>query len=108
MSETLSVSAPLWRWSQDGSPAGGWFFITIDGEDGDAIRAHSAMRRMELGKARGFGSVRVEVCIGGSHWATSVFPSKSHDGYLLPVKAAVRKAEGLAEGDTIAAQVTLA
>ena len=33
-------------------------------------------------------------------WSTSVFPSKSAS-WMLPVKASVRKAEGLAEGDPV-------
>ena len=41
----------------------------------------------------GFGSVRVEATIGGSTWRTSIFPSD--DAYILPIKKAVREAEGL-------------
>ena len=44
---------------------------------------------------RGFGSVRVEVTVGGSTWRTSLFPSKPLDTYVLPVKKAVRRAEEL-------------
>ncbi|MEL1251190.1 DUF1905 domain-containing protein [Aurantiacibacter gilvus] len=106
MSE-VTFTAELWRWSSDGSPAGGWYFVTIDGEAGEAVAAHEAMRRMELGRGRGFGSVKVRASIGTSEWATSVFPSKSQGGYLLPIKSAVRKAEGLAEGDEVSALLTL-
>lgn len=106
MSE-ISFTATLWRWSSDGSPAGGWYFLTVDGEAGKAISAHEAMRRLELGKGRGFGSVKVRATIGGNEWATSVFPSKGHAGYLLPVKAAVRKAEGLAEDDDVTVSLEL-
>ena len=44
---------------------------------------------------------RVAVTIGDTSWNTSVFPHKESGGWLLPVKAAVRKAEGLAEGDAV-------
>jgi hypothetical protein len=47
----------------------------------------------------------VHVSIGDTHWYTSVFPQKSGAEWLLPIKAAVRKAEGLAPGDS--ATVTL-
>jgi hypothetical protein len=57
------------------------------------------MRRLE-GMARGFGSLRVTARIGETSWQTSVFPSRE-TGWMLPVKAAVRKAEGLAEGDEV-------
>jgi hypothetical protein len=52
------------------------------------------------GISRGFGSLKVRVTIGDSHFATSVFPSKE-TGWMLPVKAAVRKAEGLGEGELV-------
>ena len=57
------------------------------------------MRRME-GNSRGFGSIKVVATIGGSTFKTSVFPSKE-TGWLLPVKASVRKAEGLGEEDLV-------
>ena len=98
MSETVTHTGTLWLWSgPEGS--GSWHFLTIDGPAADAIRAHEAMRRLELGSARGFGSVKVAATIGATRWTTSVFPSGSHDGYVLPVKLAVRKAEDLAAGD---------
>ncbi len=59
------------------------------------------MRRLEGGQRRGWGSIRVTATVGDSCWQTSVFPSKENGGYLLPVKAAVRKAEGLIAGDEV-------
>lgn len=104
--ESLSFSADLWVWQSTRGP-GSWHFLTVDGEAGQAIAAHEAMRRMEMGSGRGFGSVKVEAQIGETRWRTSVFPSKHHDGYLLPVKAAVRKGEKLVEGDDVEARLTL-
>lgn len=104
--ERLSVTAKLWVW-RSAESAGSWHFLTIEGDAAEAVRAHEAMRRIELGSGRGFGSVKVEARIGGSTWRTSVFPSKPHDGYLLPVKAAIRKAEGLVEGDLVDAEIAL-
>ena len=52
--------------------------------------------RLLSGPRRGFGSVRVEVSCGSSTWSTSVFPSA--DGFVLPLKAAVRRAELLEVG----------
>ncbi len=51
--------------------------------------------------AAGFGSRRVEVTVGATTWRTSVFPDNASASYLLPVKKAVRVAEGLDEGDEI-------
>ena len=103
--ERIAVTARLWVWQ--GGEAASWHFLTIDGRAGEAIAAHEAMRRLELGGSRGFGSVKVRARIGLSGWDTSVFPSKSHLGYLLPVKAAVRQAEGLAPGDEVTVELEL-
>jgi hypothetical protein len=56
---------------------------------------------------RGFGSVRVRVKIGPSRWQTSVFPSRELGGYVLPIKKAVRTAEGLRVGGTAAVTLEL-
>jgi hypothetical protein len=105
MNETVNHTSELWLWSGEGN--GSWHFLTIDGAAGEAIAAHEAMRRLELGKGRGFGSVKVVAEIGESRWTTSVFPSKPHGGYVLPVKASVRKAEGIAAGDIVRATLEL-
>ena len=48
---------------------------------------------------RGFGSVRVEARIGLSTWRTTIFPDAAQGAYVLPLKRAVREAEGIgAEG----------
>jgi hypothetical protein len=64
------------------------------------LSATALMRRLE-GMARGFGSLKVTARIGETSWQTSVFPSREA-GWMLPVKAAVRKAEGIVEGDEVA------
>ena len=100
--ETIRFSAPLWRWT--GGSSGAWFFLTIVGEPAEHITGHALMRRLELGQARGFGSVKVSARIGGTSWRTSVFPNR--DGsWILPVKAAVRRAECLGENDILDAEL---
>lgn len=103
MTELVVHTGPLWRWTTPAAPAA-WHFVTIDGAAGEALSVTALMRRLE-GLSRGFGSLKIVATIGGSTFKTSVFPSKDL-GWLLPVKAAVRKAEGLAEGDRVT--VTLA
>jgi hypothetical protein len=98
MTERLTHTGPLWRWTTPAAPAA-WFFITIDGAAGEALSGTALMRRLE-GAAKGFGSIKVAARIGDTGFTTSVFPSKE-TGWLLPVKAAVRKAEGLSEGDAV-------
>lgn len=80
----------LWRWNE-----GSWHFVTVPEAVSDDIDAL-------VGEATGgFGSVRVEVTVGGSTWQTSVFPSSEQAAYVLPVKKPVRTAEGVGEGDEV-------
>ena len=94
----ITVTSLLWIWK--GEAAGRWHFITVPDDLSDEIRAHA------FGSPRGFGSVRVEARIGGVVWRTSVFPLNS-GGYLLPVKAEVRRKAGLAEGDEVTVELEL-
>jgi len=48
----------------------------------------------------GWGVVPVQASIGDIEFRTSLFPRDG--GYLLPLKDAVRKAAGIAQGDTVA------
>jgi tRNA-dihydrouridine synthase A len=59
------------------------------------------------GRTAAWGSVYVKVRLGGTLWQTSVFPSKEAGGYLLPVKAIVRKMEGVGEGDVVTVELSL-
>lgn len=103
--ENFTVTTPLWRWQSATAPAA-WFFVTIAGEAGDGIRL-AAISGQWLDGRRGFGSAKVRAAIGGTSWSTSVFPHKESGGWLLPVKAAVRKAESLVEGDEVTVTVSL-
>ena len=47
----------------------------------------------------GWGVIPVQVRIGSTTWETSLFPKDGR--YLVPIRAGIRKAEGLAEGDTV-------
>ncbi|MCF2514194.1 DUF1905 domain-containing protein [Sphingomonas sp. G124] len=93
----ILVTGPLWLWS--GSQAS-WHFVTVPEDQAGELRAHSLMSR------GGFGSVRVEVTIGEVRWQTSVFPQKS-GGYILPVKAAVRRQAGIAAGDDVTVELEI-
>ena len=92
----------VWLWQgENGAPVkAAWYFLTIDGETAQAIRASAV-------NAAAWGSVYVEATIGKTTWRTSLFPSKKAGGWLLPLKAAVRKAEKLAEGTAVEAVLTL-
>jgi hypothetical protein len=90
MDPSWSFTAELWEWTSKTS----WFFFSVPEADADEIEE-------QFGRtAAGFGSIRVEVTIGSTTWKTSIFPSASEKTYVLPVKKAVRKAEGLDPGSS--------
>lgn len=102
----ITVTSLLWIWR--GEAAGRWYFITVPEEQSDEIRSQA------FGTPRGFGSVRVEATIADPStasgqavtWRTSVFPLNS-GGYLLPVKAEVRKKANIAAGDEVTVALEL-
>jgi hypothetical protein len=93
----VTFAAELWEHSGTGA----WHFVSVPPEIAEEIR-------MLAGEPRGFGSVRVEVQLGSSRWATSVFPDSGSGSFVLPVKKAVRLAEGLAAGDCVELRVRIA
>ena len=88
MEPTYAFSGALWEYGGENT----WVFITLPGEHADEI-ADLVPRRP------GFGSVKVQVRIGKTEWATSLFPDKQLGSYVLPVKRSVRDREQLAPGD---------
>ncbi|MDO7867988.1 DUF1905 domain-containing protein [Nocardioides jiangxiensis] len=92
-----TFDAELFRWDANAS----WFFVRLPQELSDEVRDSLT------GPPGGFGSVRVEVRIGASRWATSLFPEKSAGAYVLPVKKAVRAAEDLDDGDLVSVEIAL-
>lgn len=92
---TFTFDAKLWRYSGKGS----WHFVTLPKEVAEAIRFFRP--------TRGFVPVAVKAAIGGSAWKTSVFPDSTSASFLLAVKAEVRKAEGIGDGDTVSVRLSL-
>jgi hypothetical protein len=91
--------AELWLW--DARPSDSWTFVSLPDE------ASAEIREVAGAIPRGFGSVRVTVTIGASTWKTSIFPDAKSGVYVLPLKKAVRKAEGVEAGDTATVRVEL-
>jgi len=94
---TFSFTATVWEHEGTGS----WHFISLPDEDADDIE------EMFGGNARGFGSLRVDVTIGSTRWQTSIFPDAKRRTYVLPVKKAVRTAEGLVVGGATTVSLTV-
>jgi len=70
-----------------------WFFVTVPEKESRDLKAISGI------VTYGWGVIPVHARIGDTEWKTSLFPK---DGlYLVPLRASVRKAENLAEGDVV-------
>jgi hypothetical protein len=95
---TVTFTAPLLGWTGESDMLATYCMLPEDAAR--AVAAHEIHQRILTGKRRGFGSVKVEVTIGESSWSTSLFPQKG-GSWFLPVKAAIRRAEGLAEGEPV-------
>lgn len=85
----IEFESDVLRWN---ARVDSWYFATVPEELSADIRELPA-------PSRGFGSLRVHARIGATSWRTSVFFSGG--SYSLPIKRAVRDAEGVAEGDTV-------
>jgi Domain of unknown function (DUF1905) len=88
-------SGEIWHWK---GPAP-WYFVTVPEEACFELQATSTF------VSYGWGMIPVRVQIGRTEWATSLFPKEGR--YIVPVKAAVREAEELEEGDTVAVRVAI-
>jgi len=95
----IRVTSLVWIW-KGGEGSGRWYFVTVPEEESNDIRAHA------FGNPRGFGSVRVEAKVGEVSWRTSVFPLNS-GGYLLPLKAEVRRKANIGAGDQVTIELEL-
>jgi Domain of unknown function (DUF1905) len=84
----FTFTEKCWLWTAENQVS--WHFVNVPKNHSEEIKFFT---ENHFGKRRGWGSVRVTVTIGSSEWKTSIFPSKSLDAYLLPIKADVRKKE---------------
>lgn len=96
---TYEFDAALYLW--DARKADTWTFVSLPDAQADEILDVAGTR------ARGFGSVRVEVTLGRSVWRTSLFPDSGAGTYVLPVKRVVRRAESLDVGDPVHVRIVL-
>ena len=100
----VTFTSPLLVWRTE--KYGDIGYVMIREGAAETIVAHELMRRLELGKRRGFGSVKVNAEIGGSRWSTSVFPQKEGT-WFLPVKKAICRAEDIVADDPVSVRLEL-
>ncbi|MDX3355941.1 DUF1905 domain-containing protein [Streptomyces sp. ME01-24h] len=76
-----------------------YYFATVPDEESANIREVAAMATY------GWGVIPVDARIGDTAFTTSLFPKDG--GYLLPLKAAVRRPQEIAAGDEVTVEMTV-
>ena len=92
----VEFTGDVWHW-RGPSP---FFFVTVPGGPSEELDAVSEL------VSYGWGMIPVRARIGGTQWRTSLFPKDG--GYVVPLKDAVRRAEGIDEGDTVTVTLSVA
>lgn len=90
----LTFSGEVFHWR--GPAPHHW--VAVPDEDSEELAA-----RPEL--SYGWGCIPAVVSVGGTRFETSLMPKDGR--YLVPIKVAVRRAEGIELGDTIAVSVRI-
>lgn len=76
-----------------------YYFVRVPDEESADIRDVAAMATY------GWGVIPVEARVGEIVFETSLFPRDG--GYLLPLKNAVRRPQGLGAGDEVSVRMTV-
>lgn len=82
-------TAELWEWR---GPAP-FYWLTVPEDSCAYVRAEAGVA------SYGWGAIPVLCRVGATEWETSLLPKEG--GYVLPVKSAVRKREGVGDGDMV-------
>jgi hypothetical protein len=85
----FEFSGEIWFWR---GPAP-HHFVTVPEDESLAIEATSPAT------SYGWGCIPVSVTLGSTDFTTSLFPKDG--GYIVPIKAAVRRGEDVDLGDTV-------
>jgi hypothetical protein len=91
----LQFSGEVWFW-RGPSP---YHFVTVPDPESEALRATSGR------VSYGWGMIPVTARINGTEWTTSLWPKD--ECYVVPVKAAVRRAEAVEVGDTVTVSLSV-
>ncbi|MEJ2707483.1 MAG: DUF1905 domain-containing protein [Anaerolineales bacterium] len=89
----IEFNGKIWFWR---GPAP-WYFVTVPAKQSRDLKVVSEI------VTYGWGMIPVYVKIGNSEWKTSLFPKDGR--YIVPIKASVRKAENLDEGDKVSVRL---
>jgi hypothetical protein len=92
---TIEFNGKVWFWR---GPAP-WYFVTIP------VRQCRELRAIAGFVTYGWGMIPVTAQIGETEWETSLFPKDGR--YIVPIRASVREAEDLEEGDDVPVRLTV-
>lgn len=85
----LEFSGEVWHW-RGPSP---YHYVTVPPDECEDLQVAAAA------VTYGWGMIPVTARIGATEWTTSLFPKDG--GYVVPLKDAVRRAEGIELGDVV-------
>ena len=85
----IEFKGKIWFWR---GPAP-WYFVTVPAEQSRDLKV------MSSSVTYGWGMIPASVRIGKTEWQTALFPKDGR--YIVPIKAHVRTAENLEEGDRV-------
>ena len=86
---TIEFSGKIYYWK---GPAP-FYFVTVPAKQSRELKAISEI------VTYGWGMIPVHARIGKTEWKTSLFPKEGR--FIVPIKASVRKAENVDEGDKV-------
>jgi hypothetical protein len=92
----LEVTGDVWEWR---GPAP-YYFVTVPDEES------AQLREVAAGVTYGWGMIPVRGRVGDTDFDTSLWPKDGR--YVVPLKDAVRDAEGVVEGDVVTVMLTVA
>lgn len=92
---TVEFTGEIWFWK---GPAP-WYFVSVPAKESAELKAVISL------VTYGWGMIPVDATIGDTDFYTALWEKDGH--YVLPLKAAVRKAEKLEEGDTVTARLEI-
>lgn len=84
-SEEYTFKAKVWVYT---GPAA-WHFVTLP------KKLAAEIKTFHGGLSKSFGTIAVLATVGGTSWKTSVFSDTKSGSYILPLKAEIRKKEGI-------------
>jgi hypothetical protein len=91
----LQFSGEVWFW-RGPSP---FHFVTVP--DGESAALRSTAGRVSYG----WGMIPVTARINDTTWTTSLWPKD--EGYVVPLKVAVRRAEAVDVGDVVTVRLSV-